>query len=646
MANLRAAPQSLADVKFAGLMKTAADPKGEERSAFGKLMTAIDSASPEAGASAAEPSAESGLADAMSKAQDGGAIRNNLLATAFSQLDQQGEGVESGGRSALTGAPLASEASISDRASQASSALTVIEAQASSGETSSENETAESADRLLAAVLDDVQSERQGSATLDGSTSANSAPTAERSSRSISGEGMRALLAEVMGAPKVPSVQPVAWSVRPSESPASSSSSRADSAAKRGGGPLRMSETAGSSGSPARRKEEGSSPDPLSELMAAAAATGSGAFALAPSQVVLRAASGKPDALQALPGPTSRSVHAAGPALAGKSDCLGDLLSDPVEAKASTPAYTVDAARTFLAPGSSAERLGRSADTVAATKVLEQSVTTQSAEPAKAPSPKPRLVSQQGSASSFHALPAKPSSVGNDGSDALQSGDKRAKPVEPSSASRPPAAGSSTEAGAAASSPATTGSSGLSPSIGVADVPRVVVALATEAGSPTSDSSSAPSTSTPSGPAPGDTVVKELDLSLDPEDLGKIRIKLRSEGSRISVMIEVQSRSALLQIDAQKDQIARSLTVDGQNASSVVVRETPALAQSATGQTAGSAGSSYTASGSANSSGEGNHGSHANSDRHSEQADRREFSSRSISDDDASARRSRDGIFV
>jgi hypothetical protein len=186
---------------------------------------------------------------------------------------------------------------------------------------------------------------------------------------------------------------------------------------------------------------------------------------------------------------------------------------------------------------------------------------------------------------------------------------------------------------------------GASSNVAIADLPDTIATLASH---PAAASSATSSAGMVQPASTGGHVVRELELSLDPAEMGKIYVKLRSDGMNLSVVIEVQKRDSLKQIEAQKEQIAQRLSADGQTVSSVVVREAPAAANSTNGNEAsGAAGDMSGSNGNADRSlRDETHGSDQNRNQSSsknESAPPRQPSSRLNSD--GSARGAASGVF-
>ena len=67
-------------------------------------------------------------------------------------------------------------------------------------------------------------------------------------------------------------------------------------------------------------------------------------------------------------------------------------------------------------------------------------------------------------------------------------------------------------------------------------------------------------------------VVKELEISLDPADLGAVSLKLRLTGGKLSVVIGVSNASTLASIENDREAIASRLGVDPQSTDSLVIK--------------------------------------------------------------------------
>ena len=100
--------------------------------------------------------------------------------------------------------------------------------------------------------------------------------------------------------------------------------------------------------------------------------------------------------------------------------------------------------------------------------------------------------------------------------------------------------------------------SGVDPSSsGLASIPLSSLAdfVADQASSLTSPSSA--SAPTPSAPAP--QAVKELEISLDPANLGDLSVKMRLANGKLSIVIGVSSSSTLAAIESERDAITARL---------------------------------------------------------------------------------------
>jgi flagellar hook-length control protein FliK len=348
----------------------------------------------------------------------------------------------------------------------------------------------------------------------------------------------------------------------------------------------------------------------------------------------------------------------AGPAGLPQSNVFQDFSSAPDDAVIGPPDYSVDAVRTFLAVGSPAERFvapdsaGAPAISIASASARNASTSTRTEKISREARGRGAVDAASPSASSDATTPLHddlPQAATADGER-----EKHARASDP--AKQDPSTGPASNDTTRPNVPSTPDPTGAgSPSAGVAysvaasDLPRVIASLADDR-SPAGGSIAPTGRSTVTAPSttPGDTVVKELELSLDPADLGRINVKLRSDGGNLSVVIEVQKREALKQVEAQKDQIAQRLGADGQIVSSVVVREAPAATHSSDGNDAGgSTGGAYNSGSNGNAEGSrggGNNGSNRNLEHY----DRGEDAQRPdppVLDGNVAVRRTDGGIF-
>lgn len=312
---------------------------------------------------------------------------------------------------------------------------------------------------------------------------------------------------------------------------------------------------------------------------------------------------------------STRGASTADPAASPQSNVFQDFFTAPDDAGAGAPDYSVDAVRTFLAVGSPAERFvaPESAD-APALSVASANAPTSTRTEKLSREPRGRGATDAATPSSGATAP-----VHDDVAQAATGDSEREKHARTSDPAKQDSSSDSTSNDTTqpslVSTPDLTGSgsssAGVAFSVAASDLPGVIASLVDD--QPAASGSSGP-TGRSSGPipptAPGDTVVKELDLSLDPADLGKISVKLRSDGVNLSVVIEVQKREALKQVEAQKDLIAQRLGADGQTVSSVVVREAPAAAQASGGNEADGSTGAY--AGGSNSNAEGSRGGGSN----------------------------------
>jgi len=116
-------------------------------------------------------------------------------------------------------------------------------------------------------------------------------------------------------------------------------------------------------------------------------------------------------------------------------------------------------------------------------------------------------------------------------------------------------------------------------------VGKLAAALASQAAglSPQTATSalSAPGTASVSGAQP----VKELEIQLDPADLGAVSVKMRLSDGKLSVVMQVSKPSTLTAVEGERDAIAKRLGVSGQSLESLVIRPF-ATDPTATNQTA------------------------------------------------------------
>jgi hypothetical protein len=73
-----------------------------------------------------------------------------------------------------------------------------------------------------------------------------------------------------------------------------------------------------------------------------------------------------------------------------------------------------------------------------------------------------------------------------------------------------------------------------------------------------------------------DTAVKEIELALQPDELGSVNVTIRLSGGALSIVIEAVNASAVKELDSKKQAIADRLTSDGQAVASVLVRQATA----------------------------------------------------------------------
>jgi flagellar hook-length control protein FliK len=73
--------------------------------------------------------------------------------------------------------------------------------------------------------------------------------------------------------------------------------------------------------------------------------------------------------------------------------------------------------------------------------------------------------------------------------------------------------------------------------------------------------------------APGQHVVKELDIELTPEGLGAVSLKMRVNDGKLAIIMEVSSASALKAVQGEHAAIANSLGSSAQPLESLVIRQ-------------------------------------------------------------------------
>jgi flagellar hook-length control protein FliK len=78
---------------------------------------------------------------------------------------------------------------------------------------------------------------------------------------------------------------------------------------------------------------------------------------------------------------------------------------------------------------------------------------------------------------------------------------------------------------------------------------------------------------TPEETQPGRSPVKELELQLEPADLGKVAVKLRLSSGKLAVDIGVANVNALAAVQSQGDQLMQRLQSNGQPLDSFVIRQ-------------------------------------------------------------------------
>jgi chemotaxis protein MotD len=112
-------------------------------------------------------------------------------------------------------------------------------------------------------------------------------------------------------------------------------------------------------------------------------------------------------------------------------------------------------------------------------------------------------------------------------------------------------------------------------SLGPVALDRLPDALASAARSLTSPSTaaSAASAATTTGASPAAAQpVKELEIQLDPADLGAVSVKMRLSDGKLSVVMEVSKPSTLKAVESDRDAIADRLGSTAQSLESLVIR--------------------------------------------------------------------------
>lgn len=100
--------------------------------------------------------------------------------------------------------------------------------------------------------------------------------------------------------------------------------------------------------------------------------------------------------------------------------------------------------------------------------------------------------------------------------------------------------------------------------VNLSQLPDVIAEQAASLAPPTTD----PSKPTPTAPSS----VKELEIGLDPADLGPVSVKLRLANGKLSVVIGVAKSSTLSAIEGERDEIARKLGLGPQALGDLVIQ--------------------------------------------------------------------------
>lgn len=109
-------------------------------------------------------------------------------------------------------------------------------------------------------------------------------------------------------------------------------------------------------------------------------------------------------------------------------------------------------------------------------------------------------------------------------------------------------------------------------SVPIGNLPAFIADQASTLSTATS-TQSAPSTMTPQISQQAAQVVKELNIALDPEDLGAVTLKLRLAGGKLSVTIDVANSQTLSALEQDRTLITESLNQGGQSVDEIVIQQ-------------------------------------------------------------------------
>ena len=141
-------------------------------------------------------------------------------------------------------------------------------------------------------------------------------------------------------------------------------------------------------------------------------------------------------------------------------------------------------------------------------------------------------------------------------------------------------------AGSAAANPtasvlagAMVGAASTTISLGPVPFGRLAETLASQAAGLVSQAAASASAPAGSASVAGSQPVKELEIKLDPADLGAMSVKMRLTDGKLSVVMEVSKPSTLKAVESDRDAIAQRLGLSVQSLESLVIKPSAANAQ-------------------------------------------------------------------
>jgi flagellar hook-length control protein FliK len=116
-------------------------------------------------------------------------------------------------------------------------------------------------------------------------------------------------------------------------------------------------------------------------------------------------------------------------------------------------------------------------------------------------------------------------------------------------------------------------------SLGPVSLGRLAETLASQATGLVSQAAASASARAGSASVAGSQPVKELEIRLDPADLGAMSVKMRLSDGKLSVVMEVSKPSTLKAVESDRDSIAQRLGLSVQSLESLIIKPSAANAQ-------------------------------------------------------------------